>query len=495
MYNCWGRGLWVCLMWSCTATEPEFPDPTDWSTRGPGGPQVSFQSGDLLEHCAYLTGGPEDIEHHNLVVMHDGYLLMPWAPEDAGGGITFFEFDDPCNPVKVGEAYELGMRESHTMAFGRVGTREYLAVDYQIADDTGGIGFWDVTEPTDPVWVSQLELPDYGYPDAYFRVALSTFWQGDYLYVSAGLNGIFVVDVTDPLEPEILHQHREVGHLVGSFHVIGNMGLSSSAGLAQTFLYDMTDPLGFEPIAGGDWLAQDAEGGQANYYFANTGGKYALFARKDTGGGPVIYDLSTEGGPQFVGDIEQEGADGGYVFRQNEHLFQGESNFSAIYDFSDPTQPTELHRIELDGDLDTLTPIGNVAIASVDEGAQPGQSSAVVPWTRDPDCTGPRFELTSPSDGALWIDPSSRIGLSFDEMLEPRSVHEGSLRVWTHHGEAVPGRFYTQENLVNFVPDSSLLPETTYIVQVPANGIVDTTGNPTEQTQEFRFSTGGELEL
>ena len=121
-------------------------------------------------------------------------------------------------------------------------------------------------------------------------MALSTFWQGDYLYVSAGLNGIFVVDVTDPLSPTLVHQHREVGHLVGSFHVIGNLALSSSAGLAQTFLYDMSDPLGFEPIAGGNWLTQSADGGQANYYFANTGGRYALFARKDTG---VVQSFTT----------------------------------------------------------------------------------------------------------------------------------------------------------------------------------------------------------
>ena len=211
--------------------------------------------------------------------MHDGYLWMPWAPEDGGGGITVFEFDDPCNPIKVSEVYEEGMRESHTMSFSRVGEEGIPRRGLSTADDVGGIGFWDVTDPSNPVWVSELELPDYSYPDAYFRVALSTFWQGDYLYVSAGLNGIFVVDVTDPLTPTLVHQHREVGHLVGSFHVIGNLALSSSAGLAQTFLYDMSDPLGFEPISGGNWLTQGADGGQANYYFANTGGQYALFAK------------------------------------------------------------------------------------------------------------------------------------------------------------------------------------------------------------------------
>ena len=485
----------LTLTWlACGPSVPGFPEPEAWSTRGPGGPTVLFNDTDLLSHCAYLTGGAEDHEHHNLVVMHDGYLLMPWAPEDASGGISFFEFDDPCNPIKIGEGYDIGMRESHTMAFGTVGGREYLAVDYQIADDAGGIGFWDITEPTAPVWVSELELPDYSYPDAYFRVALSTFWQGDMLYVSAGLNGVFVVDVTDPLSPELIHQHREVGHLVGSFHVIGNLAMSSSAGLAQTFLYDMSDPLGFDPIPGGDWLTQDQDGGQANYYFANIGGRYALFARKDTGGGPVVYDIGGPDAPSFVSDLNQEDADGGYVFRQNDHLFQGESNFSAVYDFCDPYAPHEIARIELVGDLDTLTPVGNIAVASVDDDANPGQSSAVVPWQKEPDTMGPRLELTSPSDEEHWVALTSRIGLSFDEMLESRSVHAGSLRVWSTDGDAVPGRFYTQENIVNFVPDFELSPDTTYVVHIPVDGIADVTGNPTTRSWSFRFTTGGELE-
>ena len=197
--------------------------------------------------------------------------------------------------------------------------------------------------------------------------------------------------------------------------------------------------------------------------------------------------------PTLVGDYVQDDADGGYVFQHNDWLFQGESNFSAIYDFSDPSSPTEWGRIELEGDLDTLTPIGNVAIASVDKGANPGEATAVVPWQMAPDAVGPSLGLSSPVDGETWVETTSRIGLSFDEMIEPRSVFAGSLRVWTTEGEKVPGRFYTQENIVNFVPDSALLDETTYVVQVPEGGMSDTTGNPTDQTWEFRFSTGGEL--
>ena len=118
---------------ACAPTEPDFPDPTDWSTRGPGGPSVPFIEADLLSHCAYLTGGPEDHEHHNLVVMHDGYLLMPWAPEDASGGITFFEFDDPCNPTKIGESYDAGMR-------GRGEARPYDRLDRRAPPDIGSFG-------------------------------------------------------------------------------------------------------------------------------------------------------------------------------------------------------------------------------------------------------------------------------------------------------------------------------------------------------------------
>ena len=64
--------------------------------------------------------------------------------------------------------------------------------------------------------VSELALPDYDYPDAYFRVVLSTFWQGDVLYASAGLNGVFAIDVSDPLAPELITQQTKLAHLVGS---------------------------------------------------------------------------------------------------------------------------------------------------------------------------------------------------------------------------------------------------------------------------------------
>lgn len=471
--------------------EPEaMPDPGDWALAGPGGPSVSFDAAALDQPCAALTGGPEDAEHHNLVGMYDGWLVLPWAPEDGGGGVSLFEFNDPCAPVKIGEAFSPTMRESHTLAIAEVDGRTLLAVDMHIDGDHGGIGFWDLTDPTAPVWLSQLELPGYDYPDAYFRVALSTFWQGDLLFVSAGFLGVFTVDVSDPANPVILDNFTEVAFLAGSFHVIGNVALASSAGLLKTMTIDVGDPEDWETLA--TFETADAEGDLHPYYFATVGGRYALFARKDTGGGPMVYDLIDPSKPTLVGGVENPEADGGYVYRHHDMLFQGESNFGSRYDFADPAAPVELTRIDIDGDFDTLTPIGNVAVASVDSGAAAGLSTVVFPWAAEPDSRGPTAELVNPADGTVWVPVTGRIGLSFDELVEPRSVHAGSFRVWDEAGRAVPGRFYTQEHIVNFVPDA-LEPDTSYFVEVPAGGIADVSGNPTSAAMSFRFSTGAEV--
>src|SRR5690606_4695230 len=121
------------------------PDPGDWTVAGPGGPSVALPT--LNTPCAALTGGPEDIEHHNLVSIYDGWLILPWAPEDGGGGVTVYDFHDPCNPVKVGEGWSARMRESHTLSFNEIDGRTWMAVDYH--EDTpdgpvGGVGFWDL---------------------------------------------------------------------------------------------------------------------------------------------------------------------------------------------------------------------------------------------------------------------------------------------------------------------------------------------------------------
>ncbi|MCP4805936.1 MAG: hypothetical protein GY913_03845 [Proteobacteria bacterium] len=484
----------MLLLLACGPRLDVAPAADDWSTEGPGGPAVSFSEAELGEPCAYLLGQEGEAEHHNLVVMHDGYLFMPWAPEDGGGGISWFDVSDPCAPVKVGEGFHEAMRETHTLAFGEVDGREYLIVD-SIWDEgaRGGIGVFDITDKTSPEWVGELDLPGFFYPEAYFWVSLSTFWQGDVLYVSTGLLGVFLVDMSDPTNPTLLSDEavKVPTQVTGSFHVIGNLALASSAGSSATSTFDVSDPLDPSPLH--TWDIRDSTGDAVAYYFANVGGAYALFARKAQGGGPIVYDLREPLEPPFVGDALNLEADGGYVFRHEDVLFQGESEFASIYSFDDPSNILELFRFELQGDLDTPTPIGNIAVLSVDSGAAPGEATAMVPWATEPDGRGPVLELTSPSDGDIHVATTGRIGLSFDELLEVRSGHLGSVRVWDEDGVLIPGRVQVQESLVNFTPDDELVSDTSYFVEVPAGGIADSSLNAMAETVRFAFSTGAEV--
>ena len=441
--------------------------------------------------CAYLNGGEGTAEHQNLVVMHDGWVLFPWAPEDGGGGISFFDLSDPCQPEKIGEATSATMRESHTLPTGFANGREYLAVGHHVDNDNGGVGFFDITDPSSPEWVSELLLPGYHYPDAYFRVALSTTWLGDRLFVAAGLLGVFTIDVSDPENPVIINQVTEVGHIVGTFHVVGDVGIASSAGLARVVVYDISDPEDWEIRADFDVGAGFEE--FANFYFSNLGGEYMLFARKNNGGGPVAWDFTDPDAPVLAGAIEVEDGDGGYVFRHNDLLFQGESNFGALYDFSDPANISELARFQLEGDLDTITPMGNVAVVSVDDKGEPGKATGIFPWDTEPDTTAPAVRWHRPADGQSWVKPTSAIGVSLDELAEPRSAHAGSFRVWTEDGSAVPGRWYTMEAAINFVPDEALPDNTTIWVEIPAGGLADSSGNPVSETTRFAFSTGARV--
>lgn len=482
------------LLWllACTpdappVSDPRFPAADDWRIEGPGGPTTSFAADDLFEPCAYIVGDARDHEHHNLSVMYDGWLVHPWAPEDGGGGVSFWDMSDPCAPVLHGLGYSGKMRETHTLAFGEADGREYLAVDYlsETEADVGGVGFFDITDRTAPVWVSELDTPGFNYPDSYLRVTFANFWQGDVLYVSGAGNGILVVDVSDPLNPELVNQIQfSPPHLVGNIQVVGNLAMIASAGTARLVLMDVSDPWNPAPIPGGD-LDMELGGEILNYYYSSWSGRYGLFARNDSGGGPIVLDLMDPTNPTIVGHTATPDGDGGYVYRNGDRVFQGDSEFGVMWDLSDPTDPVELQRVDVSGDLDTMSPIGNVVLVSVDSGGAPGQATTVFPWDAEPDARPPVLELYDPKDGAV-VPETARIGLAFDEWIEPKSAHAGSLRVADLAGRPVEGRFNVQESLVNFSPIAPMAPGR-YTVTVPAGGLADISGNAVAESTQFAF--------
>ena len=163
---------------------PELSSRLEW--RGSGAPKNNFSEEELFQNCASLTGGEEDILHHNLVIPYRGHLVMPWVPEWGRGGLSFFDMADPCNPQKVGEGYHERMRESHAIGFATLSEEEEYAVSTGIL----GIQFWDINTVESPEMIHYLQIDGIFYPDSYARVVLSVFWQYPWVYVAGADNGI-----------------------------------------------------------------------------------------------------------------------------------------------------------------------------------------------------------------------------------------------------------------------------------------------------------------
>lgn len=473
--------------------DPPAPDEFDPLT-GPGGPATSFDEAMLETRCASLDGGERDRDHHNTVLMLDGYLWMPWAHEAGVGGISVWEFDDPCNPVPIGVTVEDEMRETHSAGIAFLNGRRWM-----VTTSMTGIMFWDITDAANPQMVTDMTLPDVVYPDSYARVVMSTFWQAPYVYVGASDNGVFTVDATDPENPVLVEQFEPIPDFrVGGVHAIGNMlaVLPSEGGRAQ--LFDISDPGRARAIPGGSFRLTDGTLDRFDRpvlraaYFGHINGDRAYFARSILGGGLIVYDISDPTLPTFLGNWPSpgEGANGGYVFIKEDEAFLGVSNYGDVLDLTDETNPTRLARIEMTGDLDTMVPIGNVIVVSVDDDAIPDQASNVLPWKTEPDTRAPVVNMVIPRDDEENVALGSRMGLTFDEHVELHTLHPGSFYVrpiddaGVAIGGPLTGHYSGQEGVYNFWPRAPLQPGTRYEIVVPANGAQDFSGNAT--ATEFR---------
>ena len=474
-----------------------YPEPGAWPPeRGPGGPAVSFPEEALLQNCGFVDVGPDDIaDHHNMVTMYDGYLAMPWSPEfGLTGGLTFFDFSDPCAPVVVGHGTTDQMRESHTIGFAQAGEGRYAVVAHQFNLTTGGVLFWDVSDVTQPTVAGKLAVPGFFYPDAYARVVLSTFWQAPYVFAGGSDNGVYVIDASDPTQPSLVTQYVfEPTLRVGQVQVVGNLLVATAAEGTRVALLDVSNPADPQPVPGGDFIATDTDGVAREWYFSNLSGGFLYLMRKEDGGGLIIWDLHDPTRPVMAGGL-RNGRNGGYVFVKDQLAFTGESSAAAIYDVSDPAQVTELGVLNLKGDLDTATPIGNVVVLSVDDKADPDQASAVAPYATEPDATPPKVTWVWPPDGAVDLAPTSRFGLVFSEFVSVKSVWAGSLRLYRADREPalgrVDGHFAVQENIVNFWPATPLARGVTYRLEVPAGGIADFNGNRITEPFAATFTIG-----
>ncbi|MCA9608682.1 MAG: Ig-like domain-containing protein [Myxococcales bacterium] len=483
-----------CDLWTGDAGAPSgdplpAPDAFD-PPSGPGAPATTFEAAQLGVGCAYLPMGEADENHHNTGFFLDGYLVRPWAHERGRGGIAVWDFHDPCAPVLVANPLDEQIRETHSTGYSTIGGR-WISVA-----SLTGIELWDVSDVTAPVMVTDFALPEVRYPDAYMRTVMSTSWQAPYIYVGASDNGIYVVDAADPTAPELVGQYLpEPLFRVGQVIAVGNqLHVFSSEGSVAA-IFDIRDPAHPRPIPGGTYSITNGTMDRLGRpiplpaYFGMVNGGYMYHPRIGFSGGLAIFDVHDPSAPTFVGDFEAPGGDGGYVFIKEGVAFVGFSAYGATLDLADPTAPAMIHRYDHTGDVDTLTPFGNVVVVSVDDDAIDGQASVVVPFATEVDANGPAVNMVVPADGATDQPLTTRVGLTFTEFVSMNSVFRGSVILRGPDGVPLDAHLSGQEGIVHLWPERILAPSTTYTVEVPAGGITDLNGNPTTAAFTSSFTT------
>ena len=437
-------------------------------------PDRSYPSSEVLTRISPQLSD----RHHNQPTVVGGYLLL------AGNGAhEFWDISDPYSPARVSEMFSphrFGEAEAHQVSYARFadGGR------YLVTPSGRGIDLWDIGDVRHPRLLSAMELPNIHYGDVHNAV-WGVAWQGDYIYVGATTNGLYIVDAEDPTQPELVDvvAPAEMGQVApGPLFALGNLLVIATpknrAGLvtmdigdpARPALLDFVKPPGASYIG---WLY----------------GRHAYLQE------PLrSYDVTTDPrNIRLVGSgtaprSEYMSFGDGYLFLGG---LRGGSQGIWKYDVSDPTDFALAARIpgrDSRWDDQFSIPIGNLVAISDDQNVGGFVGSYLAVHAAERDTQPPAVDYVNPPDGAVDQPLTSRIGLSFSDQVKFTSVDASTLIVRPRGGSPLTGKWGHTQTVVTFWPDQPLAADTTYEIVAAADGITDLVGNglAREFRSEFR---------
>jgi YVTN family beta-propeller protein len=429
------------------------------------------------------NGAPQE---HSSVVVHQGYVVEVYSQENERpqAGIAVFDFGDPSAPRLVVRTEDDTdqLSEQHAIGISHQDGRDYAAL---LAID--GIEIWDWTDMTAPKRVSHLTLP--GVEFGYARGAWWLAWQAPYLYVAGAANGLYIVNTSDPAHPFLVDRGDEPnpvptsetgGFRLGPIFAVGNLLVASAndgRGYATLDISDPADPALLASLPG-------REGPPSYSAMLNGGVLYAV------GTDDNLYGLDV-GDPTTIRRRDEVAlyGRGGYLTIQDTFAHVGASDHYVKVDLADPNGYRVVGSASSgrpDHDEDFAVAIGNLVVLGDDH----YHGSFVFAHQAEPDDTGPAVNMVSPADGSRDQSRSSRIGVTFTDRVDLRTVHAGTFIVRPLDGEPVPGVYSSQTGIVNFAPAAPLARDTTYEIVIPAGGIRDVVGNPVATTFRATFATG-----
>lgn len=449
-------------------------------------PSVAAQSSAVLPDRSYAleqrfaTISPElgGDETHNQPAVMNGYLML------AGNGIfSLWDISDPFDPVQVSHfasPHNEDTAESHQISFMRRGDRFYCASISGL-----GVDLWDLTDAARPELLSAVELEGIDYGDN-TEAVWGVFWQGDYLYAGGTNTGLHVIDASDPRAPVVVLRMpvSELGDVsAGTVFAVGNLLVigtpKESAGIVTL---DIGDPRAPALL---DFERSDVDSYIGSFYGAHA---YLLTPFR-------TYDVTSDPSDiRLIGSVETPGSEytsfgDGFLFLGSLRPHPGNFKYRMGETLDLVGMIVGRTRI-LEGmltDDQFSIPIGNLLVLSDDEN---GLGSIITVHDERRDSLPPSVMYVNPRDGATGQPTSTRVGVSFSDQIDLRTVDETTLIVRPVGGSPMSGSYGHVQTIVTFDPDEAFAPDTTYEIVVPRGGVTDLAGNAITADVVSTFSTG-----
>ncbi len=422
-------------------------------------------------------------DDHNQPSIIDGYLMI------AGNAAhELWDISDPFSPVRLStfeSVHADGEAESHQVAFARRDGRT-------LAVTTSGLGvdLWDLTDAEAPFNIATVELPGVRYGDN-TEAVWGMAWQGDAIYVGGTNTGLHVIDASDLDAPTLaltLPISEFGGVSAGPLWAIGNLLVittpKSHAGVATL---DISDP--FDPALL-DFVVPDVESYIGGFYGGNA---YLI--------DPVrTYDVTSDPtnitllGQFDVPPSEYMSFADGFAFlggmRPDPGVRKVRLGDPDVYDLVSKIEGRRRPFAGALTDDQFPLPVGNLLIMADDE---MNIGTVIAVHDADRDTVPPEVMYVNPPDGSTRRALTSRVGLSFSDQIDLRSLTTDTIVVRPLGGEALAGSWSVSQTVVGFWPDAPLESNTTYEVLVPAGGVTDLVGNAVAAEFRSTFSTGDDV--
>ncbi len=453
---------------------------------GPGLPNLTYPEASVFTVIGRInatTGAPRG---HGTMTMHRGHLAIVFAPDSGKGfgGFAFFDISDPRAPKLVGkrdDAETKPGREAH--GFGLFGDLAFLQTIH-------GFSVWDWSDPAATKKIGDAILPgieesDYGTGSWWLAV------QYPWVFVGGSANGLYIVDVSDPKAPKLADRGGKPnpiptsqlgGFRVGPVFAVGNLLVITSMDEAGYATLDIGDPK--QPR-----VLKAKRVGLPVGYSSMLNGNRLYAAGNDNR--IHVHDISNPAVFVELGASPIGGTDkGGYVQLQDGFAHAGMGTNYAKFDLRDPSSFSLVGKATggIPGtDEDFANVFGNLVVVGDDH----GHGSSIVPHQAAPDTTPPEVNMVVPRSGAASQPVTTRVGVTFTDAIDVRSVVVGKTFILREPGGApLPGKVSYQTGILNFAPDSPLLVDKTYEVVLAEGGISDLAGNKTKKAFVASFSTG-----